>query len=196
MHEPTSVRYQAVKQILRYVRGSMDYGIHIFSQLSFILYRFSDADWTGCPLTRRSTTGYCIYLGSNCISWAAKTQPTVSKSSAEAKYRSMATTTAEITWLTYLLRDIGIRLERPSVLFCENIGALCMTVKPVFHARTKYIKIDYHFVHQRVTLGVLVTRFVPSSHQHADIFTKGAFGNTVKFTVTMYFIMDIIFSYP
>jgi hypothetical protein len=69
---------------------------------------FSDADWAGCPDTRRSTTGYCIYLDANCVSWASKKQATVSQSSAEAEYRAMASAAAELTWLTYLLHDLGI----------------------------------------------------------------------------------------
>lgn len=84
----------------------------------------------------------------------------------------MASTTAEITWLTFLLRDIGISLSHPPQLFCDNLSALYMTVNPLFHARTKHIEIDYHFVREKVAMGNLVTRFVSSSQQIADIFTK------------------------
>uniref|UniRef100_A0A2N9G158 Reverse transcriptase Ty1/copia-type domain-containing protein n=1 Tax=Fagus sylvatica TaxID=28930 RepID=A0A2N9G158_FAGSY len=145
--------------------GTLDYGLRLLS-------RSSDADWAGCPDTRRSTTGYCIYLGANCISWASKKQATVSRSNAEAEYRSMSTTTAELIWRLYLLHDIGIHLPNPHVLFCDNTSALHMTVNPVFHARTKHIELDVHFVHEKVAAGALVTRFVPTHLQIADIFTK------------------------
>uniref|UniRef100_A0A2N9I2K2 GAG-pre-integrase domain-containing protein n=1 Tax=Fagus sylvatica TaxID=28930 RepID=A0A2N9I2K2_FAGSY len=102
----------------------------------------------------------------------SKKQATVSRSSAEAEYRSMSTTTAELTWLLYLLRDIGIHLPNPPVLFCDNTSALHMTVNPVFHARTKHIELDVHFVREKVAAGALVTRFVPTHLQIADIFTK------------------------
>ena len=172
MHQPGSSHFQAVKRILRYLQGTLAYGIRILSHSSLTLYGFSDADWAGCPDTRRSTTGYCIYLGANCFSWASKKQATVSRSSAEAEYRAMASAAAELTWLTYLLHDLGISLPTPPVLFCDNTSALHMTVNPVFHAHTKHIELDFHFVREKVAAGALITRYVPSQSQIADLFTK------------------------
>ena len=91
--------------------------MHFISQSPLFLYGFCDSDWAGCPTTRRSNTGFCVFFGANCIFWCSKKQFTVSRSSLEAKYRSMASTTAEITWLTFLLQDIGISLFKPSQLF-------------------------------------------------------------------------------
>nr|CAN80686.1 hypothetical protein VITISV_033813 [Vitis vinifera] len=96
----------------------------------------------------------------------------VSRSSAEAEYRSFASSAAGITWLTFLLHDIGIQLCEPPQLLCDNLSALHMTVNPVFHARSKHIELDYHFVREKVASGVLITHFLPSSLQVADIFTK------------------------
>ncbi|KAK2989204.1 hypothetical protein RJ640_001433 [Escallonia rubra] len=103
---------------------------------------------------------------------AFQKQSTVARSSAEAEYRAMASTTAELTWLSFLLRDIGIVQHHPATLFCDNLAALYMSINPVFHARTKHIEVDYHFVREKVALGSLVTRFVSSNQQLADIFTK------------------------
>uniref|UniRef100_A0A2N9FEC2 Reverse transcriptase Ty1/copia-type domain-containing protein n=1 Tax=Fagus sylvatica TaxID=28930 RepID=A0A2N9FEC2_FAGSY len=125
--------------------GTLDYGLQLLSHSSLTLYGFSDANWAGCPNTRRSTTRYCIYLGANCISWASKKQATVSRSSVEAEYRAMASAAAELTWLTFLL---------------------------LFHACTKHIELDYHFVREKVTAGALTTHYVPSQSQIADLFTK------------------------
>lgn len=169
---PTKADLRAIKRILRYLKGTMEHGIRFFKQSSLRLTGFCDADWAGCTNTRRSTSGYCIFLGANCISWSSKRQPTVSRSSAEAEYRSLASSAAEITWLTFLLRDIGIQLREPPQLLCDNLSALHMTVNPVFHARSKHIELDYHFVREKVARGVLITRFLPSSLQVADIFTK------------------------
>ncbi|XP_059623141.1 uncharacterized mitochondrial protein AtMg00810-like [Cornus florida] len=85
----------------------------ILSYSSLNLYGFSDANWVGCPNTRRSTTGYYIYSGANCISWASKKQATVSRSSAKEEYRSMATISTEITWISYILRETGLGMSSP-----------------------------------------------------------------------------------
>ncbi|XP_043714507.1 uncharacterized mitochondrial protein AtMg00810-like [Telopea speciosissima] len=172
MHSPTVAHFGMVKHILRYVKGTLDHGLWIVRASSLTLYGFSDSDWAGCPLTRRSTTGFCTFLGANCISWSAKKQSTVSRSSTEAEYRAMASTIAELTWLTFLLWDLGIPQYSPITLFCDNISALHMMVNPVFHARSKHIELDYHFVREKVALGHLVTWFVPSRLQVADLFTK------------------------
>ena len=96
----------------------------------------------------------------------------MARSSAEAEYRSMASTAAEITWLSFLLRDLGIPQPQVPILHCDNLSALYMSVNPILHARTKHIELDYHYIRERVALGALLTRFVSSSNQLADIFTK------------------------
>ncbi|RVW64879.1 Retrovirus-related Pol polyprotein from transposon RE2 [Vitis vinifera] len=169
---PTKADLRAVKRILRYLKGTMEHGIRFFKQSSLRLTGFCDVDWAGCTNTIRSTFGYCIFLEANCISWSSNPQPTVSRSSAEVEYRSLASSVIEITWITFLLRDIGIQLCEPPQLLCDNLSVLHMTVNPVFHARSKHIELDYHFVREKVARGVLITRFLPSSLQVADIFTK------------------------
>ncbi|XP_051229419.1 uncharacterized mitochondrial protein AtMg00810-like [Lolium perenne] len=101
MHAPQDAHWVAVKRILRYVCGTMGYGLslHASPSTSTDLVAYSDADWAGCPDTRRSTSGYCVYLGSSLVSWSSKRQPTVSRSSAEAEYRAVANAVAECTWL-------------------------------------------------------------------------------------------------
>ena len=84
----------------------------------------------------------------------------------------MANTAVELTWLTYILHDLHIPLISPPVLYCDNLSALHMTVNPVFHARSKHIELDYHFVRERVALGKLITHHIPTTHQLADLFTK------------------------
>ena len=169
---PTMKDLRAVKRILRYIKGTLTYGVRYLSQSSLTLNAFCDADWAGCPTTRRSTTGFCIFLGSNCITWASKKQPTVSRSSTEAEYRALATTAVDITWLQHLLHDIGITLERRPLLLCDNKSAIHLSSNPVFHARTKHIEIDGHFIREKVTAGNLCLRYLPTSKQIADVLTK------------------------
>ncbi|KAF3676173.1 Galactokinase [Capsicum annuum] len=123
---------QGVKRILRYIKGTSHHGLRIISQSPCSLYGHSDADWGGCTTTRRSTTGYIIYLGANCISWTSKKQTTVARSSAEAEYRALASTKAEMTWILYLLHDIGVYLKTMPILYCDNLSALYLTFNPAF----------------------------------------------------------------
>nr|XP_028950129.1 uncharacterized protein LOC103443959 isoform X1 [Malus domestica]XP_028950130.1 uncharacterized protein LOC103443959 isoform X1 [Malus domestica] len=115
---------QAVKRILRYLKGSINLGLW-FSKCSTppTLTAFSDADWAGCALDRRSTGGYCVFLGNSLISWSAKKQPTVARSSTEAEYRSLANTASEITWICQLLVDIGYSLLR--IQFFISLAITC-----------------------------------------------------------------------
>lgn len=108
MHSPTMTDFVMLKRILRYIRETTTYGLHMFNDSSLTLNAFSDSDWVGCHDTRRSTTGFCALLGNNVVSWCAKRQPTVSRSSTEAEYRALAQTACELMWLNYVLRDLRI----------------------------------------------------------------------------------------
>ncbi|CAN6719239.1 unnamed protein product [Malus baccata var. baccata] len=121
-----------------------------FKKSCLHLTAFSDADWAGFVFDRRSTSGYCVYIGSNLISWSAKKQHTIARSSTEDEYRSLAHTSAEITWICKIFNDIAFPLSKVPVLWCDNISAISLASNPVFHARTKHMKIDYHYIRELV----------------------------------------------
>ncbi|XP_022023650.1 uncharacterized mitochondrial protein AtMg00810-like [Helianthus annuus] len=172
MHSLTTHHFQEVKRILRYVKGTISYGLHFSVPKHNTLVGFSDADWARFLETRRSTYGYSIFLGGNLVSWCAKKQPTVSRSSFESEYRAMANTAAKIIWVTQLLKELGTLPSGPPTLLCYNQSALFLTQNPVAHKRIKHLELDVHFIRELVSSGKLITKFVPSKLQVADIFTK------------------------
>ena len=172
LHTPRDSHWSAVKRILRYVRHTGSYGLHLQPARSGLISAFSGADWTGSPDDRRSTGGHSVFFGPNLIAWQARKQAKVSRSSTEAEYKAVANATAEIMWVQSLLRELKVSPTQPPVLWCDNIGATYLSSNPVFHARTKHIEVDYHFVRERVAQKLLQIKFVSSKDQLADIFTK------------------------
>jgi histone deacetylase 1/2 len=174
LSQPTEVHWEAVKRILRYVKGTLQVGLQIRRSPSSVISIFTDADWAGCVDDRRSIGGFAVFVGPNIISWSSKKQPTVSRSSTEAEYKALANGAAEAMWVDSLLKELGVAQQRPPILWCDNLGATYLTANPVFHARMKHIEVDFHFVRERVAAGLLDVRFISTNDQLADVFTKPA----------------------
>ncbi|GJW13075.1 ribonuclease H-like domain-containing protein [Tanacetum coccineum] len=173
MHDPREPHLSALKRILRYVQGTLYYGLQLFFSSTTDLVAYFDANWAGCPTTRRSTSGYCVFLGNNLLSWSSKRQPTLSRSSAEAEYRGVANVVAETCWLRNLLRELHTPLSSVTLVYCDNVSAVYLSCNPVQHQRTKHIEIDIHFVRDLIAAGQVRVLHVPSRYQFADIFTNG-----------------------
>jgi hypothetical protein len=172
LSHPTVTHHQAALRTLKYLKGCPGKGLFFPRTSSLTLQGFSDADWAGCLDTRRSITGQCFFLGHSLISWRTKKQVTVSRSSSEAEYRALASTTCELQWILYLLHDLHITCSKLPVLYCDNQSALHIADNPVFHERTKHLEIDCHIVREKVQAGVLKLLPISSQDQLADFFTK------------------------
>ncbi|TYK26219.1 putative mitochondrial protein [Cucumis melo var. makuwa] len=172
MAAPRTIHFTAVLRILRYIKGTLGHGLQFSSQSSLVLSGYSDADWAGDPTDRRSTTGYCFYLGDSLISWRSKKQSVVSRSSTESEYRALADTTAELLWLRWLLADMGVPQQGPTLLYCDNRSAIQIAHNDVFHERTKHIENDCHFIRHHLLSNTLLLQPVFTTEQPADIFTK------------------------
>ena len=171
MSSPTQNHLQAAKRILRYLQGTLHFGI-AFTSGPISLSAYSDSDWAGDPMDRCSLTGMVIFFGHSPISWSAKKQGIVSRSSTEAEYCALASTTVELYWICMLLRDFGLFLPHPPLLWCDNVSTLAIATNPVFHARTKHIEVDYHFVREKVLRRDVMLKFISTHDQLADLFTK------------------------
>lgn len=172
LHAPTTSHWSSVKRILRYVKGTMDVGLSIKPSNPTLLSAFSDANWASSIDDRRSTGGFAIFLGPNLISWSARKQPTISQSSTEGEYKSLANATAELIWTKALLKELGVQVNQIPCLWCDNLGVTYLSANPVFHAKAKHIEIDFHFVRERVARKQLQIWFIPSKDQLADGFMK------------------------
>ncbi|RVW33428.1 Retrovirus-related Pol polyprotein from transposon RE1 [Vitis vinifera] len=137
MHHPSDVHWQAIKRILRYLKGTSHFGLFLQPSYDFNITCYTDADWASCPDDKCSTSGYCLFLASNLVSWSSSKQKVVSCSSAESEYRGVANGATEIAWTESLLRELSITPTRPPLILCDNISATCLAANPILHARTK-----------------------------------------------------------
>ncbi|CAN6676787.1 unnamed protein product [Malus baccata var. baccata] len=172
MHAPTIAHLCVVKRKLRYLKGSFGRGILMKRNGNTTIMGYTDTDWAGNSLDRKSTTGFCTFVGGNLVTWRSKKQSVIARSSAEAEYRAMASTACELIWLKGLLSDLGFPSNQPMSLFCDNQAAMHIASNPVFHERTKHIEVDCHYIRAQVQSKVINTHYTRSHDQLADIFTK------------------------
>ncbi|GJZ09189.1 ribonuclease H-like domain-containing protein, partial [Tanacetum coccineum] len=153
MHDPREPYLSALKRILWYVRGTLDFGLQLYASSSGSLVAYYDVDWDGFPSTHRSTSGYCVFFRDNLISWSSKRQHTLSRSSAKAEYQGVVNAVAETAWLRNLLLELHSPLVTATLFYCDNVSAIYLTANPVQHQRTKHIEIDIYFVRDMVSAG-------------------------------------------
>ncbi|GJZ83663.1 ribonuclease H-like domain-containing protein [Tanacetum coccineum] len=152
----------AMKRVLRYLRGTTNLGLQLFRSTTSQLIAYFDADWAGCPATRQFTSGYCVFLSDNLLVWSSKHQDTLSHSSVEAEYHRVANAVVMTSWICNLLRELHTLLFIATLVYCDNVSVVYMSANPVQHQRTKHIKIDIHFVRDKVAAGYVRVLHVPS----------------------------------
>ncbi|XP_047257522.1 secreted RxLR effector protein 161-like [Capsicum annuum] len=158
-HCPTKQHFGAAKKVLRYVAGTVDFGIWYSKVVDFIFIGYSDSDWAGSIDNRKSTSENVFSLGSGAISWSLKKQDVVALSSSEAKYVAVTSTACQVIWLRRLLIEIFYRQKDATKIFCDNKATIAMTKNLAFHSRPKHIDIRYHFIRDLIAKGDIELKF-------------------------------------
>ncbi|MCH82966.1 retrovirus-related Pol polyprotein from transposon TNT 1-94, partial [Trifolium medium] len=172
LSSPTITHYDTACRVVRYLKGTPSHGSFFPRSSSVQILGFADADWANCVDTRISTSGYFFFMGSSLISWRAKKQNIVSRSSSEAEHHALPFASCELQWLLFLLQDLGVECTRAPILYCDNQSTIHIAANPVFHKHTKHLEIDCHFVRDKVQHGLFKLLPISTKSQLADFFTK------------------------
>ncbi|GJZ46767.1 retrovirus-related pol polyprotein from transposon TNT 1-94 [Tanacetum coccineum] len=179
---PTKKHLHAVKQIFRYLRGTVNWGLWYPKDSSITLTAFADANHAGCQDTRRSTSGSMQFLGDRLVSWSSKRHKSVAISSTEAEYFAMSGCCAQILWMRSHLTNYGLGFNKIP-MYCDNKSAIALCCNNVQHSRSKHIDIRFHFIKEHVENGVIELYFVNTEYQLADIFTKALARERIEFLI-------------
>ena len=174
MEAPTELHYQAVRKILRYLKGTLDYGLFYKKRKSerHELVGFSDSDYTGDVDDCKSTSGYVFLLSGAAVSWSSKKQPVVTLSTTEAEFIAAASCACQGIWLRRILEEVKYTQQGPIMLFCDNSSTIKLSKNPVLHGRSKHIDVRFHFLRDLTKEGKVELVHCRNVEQIADILTK------------------------
>lgn len=181
MHAPTTVHFDVVYRILRYLKNSPSVGLLYSRKSALCIKGYTNADWAGSITNHLSTSGYCTFVGSNLVTWRSKKPSVVAHSSVKAEFRSMAHGVREILWLCLLFSELRFSATSLIRLYCDNKADIKIAHNPVQHDCTKHIEVDHHFIWEKLLIGIICTPFVKTGDRLADVFTKGL--NSYLFTL-------------
>ena len=172
MHCASEVHFQAAKRIVRYIKGTTNYGIKYSYCQNFKLHGYSDSDWAGSVDDMRSTTGFCFSFGSGIFSWSSKKQDMIAQSTAEAEYVAANATVNQAIWIRKLLADLHMEQTEPTKIHVDNCAAIAISNDPIFHGRTKHFKIKLYHLREEQKAGEIKLVYCKTEEQIADVFTK------------------------
>ena len=169
---PKQSHLLAVKRILRYLKGTSDFGLWYPKNSTLTVTAYTDADWVGSIDDRKSTSGNAFFLGDCLVSWLSKKQSSISLSTAEAEYIDALDYCTQILWMKEALKDVDICIDQSITVYCDNTSAISLKKNPVMHSRTKHIPIKYHFLREQVAEQKNILEYISTKQQIVDIFTK------------------------
>ncbi|XP_074336606.1 secreted RxLR effector protein 161-like [Apium graveolens] len=173
MEKPTLMHLNAVKRVLRYVKGTLEYSLrYAKGSGNHMLTGFSDSDFSGSCGDRRNTSGMAFYLNKNLITWISQKQRCVALSTCEAEFMAATAGACQGIWLQKLLSRITDVVPGPVTLYIDNKSTIDLAKNLVFHGRSKHIDVRYHFIRECMDRGEIVLKHISSDRQCADILTK------------------------
>jgi hypothetical protein len=176
MQKPGKLHWIAVKRIMRYLKGTINYGLIYQEDLdikNIVLEAYCDSDWAGDVIDRKSTSGYIVKLCGMIISWRSGKQDCLATSTVVAEYIAASTATKEVIWLRNLLEELGYMQKKPTIMKMDNSGAKNLANNEMISQKTKHIDIKYHSIQEELKAQKLKLEFIPGRWNTADIFTKG-----------------------
>ena len=171
MQNPSMMHWEVAMRVLRYLKRTHDFKLW-FVPSKIALHAYSDADYAGCPDTRRSRTGYIVKVGHTAVAWRSKRQDSVATSSCESEYIAMCSCAKMIVWMRRLLNDMNVTIDGPTIMYTDNESANKITRNPIMHDRTKHIDVQYHYTRELFENNVIVPQHVSTVDEEADILTK------------------------
>ncbi|KAM2778784.1 hypothetical protein COP1_014123 [Malus domestica] len=172
MENPTTTHLKTAKRILRYLKGTVNFGLFYSSSDNYKLAGYSDSDWAGDSGDRKNTTGFVFFMGDTAFTWMSKKQPIVTLSTCEAEYVAATACVCHAIWLRNLLKELSMPQEEPTEIYVDNKSAIALAKNPVFHDRSKHIDTRYHYIRECIARKDVQVEYVKSQDQIADIFTK------------------------
>ncbi|XP_050139286.1 uncharacterized mitochondrial protein AtMg00810-like [Malus sylvestris] len=172
MENPTTTHLKTAKRILRYLKGTVNFGLFYSSSDNYKLVEYSDSDWAGNSDNRKSTTGFVFFIGDTAFTWMSKKQLIVTLSTCEAEYVVATSCVCHAIWLRNLLKELNMPQEEPTEIYVDNKSAIALANNPVFHDRSKRIDTRYHYIRECIARKDVQVEYVKSQDQVADIFTK------------------------
>ena len=172
MGRPTNLHLQVAKRALRYLKGTMNYGIHYKKKGSGKLLAYTDSDYAGDIEDRKSTSGYVFLMNSGAVSWCSKKQPIVTLSTTEAEFVAAAICTCQAIWIKRVLKELNYSDEECTHIWCDNSSTIKLSKNPVLHGRSKHIDVRYHFLRNLTKEGLIDLIHCGSKDQVAYIMTK------------------------
>lgn len=172
MQRPSKHHLGAAKRILRYVQGTLDFGISYAKDENLELVAYTDSDWAGSADDRKSTTGFIFCLSGGAVSWMSKKQGVTALSSTEAEYIAATSTACHAVWMRRILQDLKYKQMQPTTIFCDNKSTIDLSKNPVHQGRTKHIEIRYHFIRELISKEEVELQHCSTEDQPADMLRK------------------------